>query len=153
MGNEEFLSLKERTQMIELLMVVPAIYQLVYTSSGKFKFSVQPIFEGGAYSRDRSFEQIRFSLHWRALLHLRSFCKPMMWRKFPNKRLLFIYLLNRPFTPYFFFSLSSSTTFQGFSPTRPTEPLSLGISLLTYSTFPFALLHKKNEQPVICKNT
>ena len=33
--------------------------------------------------------------------------------------------------------------FQGFSPTHPTEPLSLGISLLTYSTFPFALLHKK----------
>ena len=33
--------------MIKLLMVVPAIYQLVYTSSGKFEFSVQPIFEGG----------------------------------------------------------------------------------------------------------
>ena len=64
--------------MIKLLMVVPAIYQLVYTSSGKFEFSVQPIFEGGAYSRDRSFEQIWFSLHWRALLHLWSLCKPLM---------------------------------------------------------------------------
>ena len=38
--------------MIKLLMVVPAIYQLVYTSSGKFEFSVQPIFEGGVLIRE-----------------------------------------------------------------------------------------------------